>query len=352
MRLINKLLYCLAAGIPAVALAACSSGGSSNGVATGPAPEQSTITIDMVPTADAAGVYIAQDKGYFKQQGLTVKIVPINGGEYGIGDLQTGKAQLIEGNYVSFILAQIAGTFAAPNPTNPKAPPEPAKPINMRLIADSSQMQPGNQGLYVLPNSPYKTVQDLVKHKVSVGVNTLHNIGSVFLGALLASGGYKLNALGQSPQILPLMPQLLAQHVISAAWLPEPFATEAQQQYGAVQLADFDQGSLQGFPIGTIAGSNDWVQQHPKTIAAFLRAYNEGQQVADTNRAAVETALVQNKVAPNAEIAATMTLDTYPLAMDVPVMQRVADAMYQFGLIAKPYKIANMIQPEPGEING
>ena len=28
-------------------------------------------------------------------------------------------------------------------------------------------------------------------------------------------------------------------------------------------------------------------------------------------------------------IAANMTLDTYPLTMDVPVMQRVPDAMYQ-----------------------
>ena len=34
-----------------------------------------------------------------------------------------------------------------------------------------------------------------------------------------------------------------------------------------------------------------------------------------------------------------MTLDTYPLAMDVPVMQRVADAMYEFGVISKPYNI-------------
>src|ERR1700722_8499147 len=223
MRLINKLLYCLAAGIPAVALAACSSGSSSTtGVASGPPPEQSSIVLDAVPTADAAGLYIAQDNNYFKQQGLTVKIVPINGGEYGMGDLQTGAAQLIEGNYVSFILAQIAGTFAAPNPKNP-AQTEPAKKIDMRLIADSSQMLPGNQALYVLPSSPYKTVQELVAHHVAVGVNTLHNIGSVLLGSLLASDGYKVSALGQQPEILPLMPQLLAQHKISPARLPEPF---------------------------------------------------------------------------------------------------------------------------------
>lgn len=348
MRPINKLRYCLAAVIPMVALAACSSGGSS--VATGPAPEMSTITIDTVPTADAAGLYIAVDDGYFAQQGLTVKIATIGGGEYGMGDLQTGKAQLIEGNYVSFILAQIAGKFAAPDPTNP-AKTEPSKPIDMRMIADSSQMQAGNQALYVLPGSPYKTVQELVKNHVAVGVNTLHNIGTVLLGSLLASDGYGVNALKQVPEILPNMPELLDKHVIPAAWLPEPFGTEAEQEYGAVQLADFDQGSLQNFPIGTIVGTAEWVQAHPKTVAAFLRAYKEGQQVADSDRAAVEQALVAH-TGVTKQVAATMTLDTYPLVMDVPVMQRVTDAMYEFGVIKKEFNIASMIQPEQGEIGG
>ncbi len=347
VRLINKLRYCLIAAIPVVTLAACSSGGG-GGTAAGPAPEQPVIVIDAVPTADAAGLYIAEDDGYFARQGLTVKIVPINGGEYGMGDLQTGKAQLIEGNYVSFILAQIAGKFAAPNPTNPTQT-EPSKPLDMRLIADSSQMQAGNQALYVLPSSPYKTVQALIKAHVAVGVNTLHNIGSVFLGSLLSSYGQKVSALGQVPEILPMMPELLEQHKIAAAWLPEPYGTEAEQSYGAVRLADFDQGSLESFPIGTVAGTRSWVASHPNTIAAFLRAYQQGQQVADTNRSAVEATLVKH-TGVTKELAATMTLDTYPLAMDVPVMQRVADAMYEFGLVTRPYAITRMIQPEPGEI--
>jgi NitT/TauT family transport system substrate-binding protein len=347
MRLINRLGYCLLATIPVVALAACSSGSSS--VTTGPAPEVPSIVIEAVPTADAAGLYIAEDNGYFAQQGLKVTIAPINGGEYGMGDLQTGKAQLVEGNYVSFILAQIAGQFAAPNPKNPTQT-EPSKPIDMRMIADSSQMQAGNQALYVMPSSGYKTVKDLVKNHVSVGVNTRHNIGTVLLGSLLASIGDKVGALGQSPQVLPNMPQLLDSGVIKAAWLPEPFGTEAQQEYGAVQLADFNQGSLQNFPIGTIVGSNAWVSSHPNTVAAFLRAYNEGQQQADTDRAAVEAALVKHVTGMTPELAATMTLDTYPLAMDVPVMQRVADAMYEFGVIPKPYDLKNMIQKEPDMI--
>jgi NitT/TauT family transport system substrate-binding protein len=350
MRLINRLGYCLVATIPLVAVTACSSS-SSSGVETGPPPEVSSITLDVVPTSDAAGIYIAQDEGYFAQQGLKVNIVPINGGEYGMGDLQTGKAQLVEGNYVSFILAQIAGQFAAPNPMNPMET-ETSKSIDMRIIADTSHMQAGNQALYVLPNSPYKTVQELVKADAAVGVNSLHNFGTVLIGSLLASNGYKVDALPEKPEILPEMPQELADHQIPAAWLPEPLGTEAEQDYGAVQLADFDQGSVQDWPVGTVVGSTPWVQSHPKTVAAFLRAVQEGQELADTDRAAVEQALLKNKVAPTAEVAATMTINTYPLVMDVPQMQRVSDAMYEFGVINKPYNIASMIQPEAGEIGG
>jgi NitT/TauT family transport system substrate-binding protein len=351
MRPISKLRYGLVAAITVVTLAACSSGGSSS-VETGPAPEVPSITIDVVPTADAAGIYIAQDNGYFTQQGLKVTIKSINGGEYGMGDLQTNTAQLVEGNYVSFILAQIAGKFAAPNPTNPAAPPEPSKPINMRMIADTSQMQAGNQALYVMPNSPYKTVQALVKAHATVGVNTLHNIGTVLLGSLLTSDGYPVSALKQVPEVLPEMPAMLDAHKLPAVWLPEPFGTQAEQEYGAVQLADFDQGSLQNFPIGTVVGNATWIQSHPDTVAAFLRAFQQGQQVADTDRQAVETALEKNTQGLTPVVAATMTLDTYPLVMDVPVMQRVSDAMYEFGVIGKPFSIASMIQPESGEITG
>src|ERR1700735_5884301 len=223
MRLTNKLRYCLVAAIPVVALAACSSSGGSSSVATGPTPEVSTIVIDTVPTADAAGLYIAQDNGYFAKQGLTVKIAPINGGEYGMGDLQTGKAQLVEGNYVSFVLAQVAGKFAAPDPTNPAGPSQPVKPIDMRIIADSSQMQPGNQALYVMPNSGYKTVAELAKDHVKIGINSPNNIAQVLLGSLFAANGLPLGSLKQGVQpVFPLMPAYLANHKIGAAWRPEP----------------------------------------------------------------------------------------------------------------------------------
>ena len=337
MRPIHRLACSLLVAFPVGVLAACSSGG---GAAGGPAPERSTIVVDAVPTADAAGLYIAQDNGYFAQQGLTVKIGTVFGGEFGMADLQSGKAQLLEGNYVSFILAQTAGKYDN-------------KPIDMRIVANTSQMQPGNQALYVMPESKFKTVADLTGHHARIGINTPDNIGQVLLGSLFKENGLTMSGIQQVYDPLPTLPKLLSTGKIDAAWLPEPFGTEAEQQYGAVQLADFDTGSLQNFPIGCVIGTTQWVKTHPNTVAAFLRAFQQGQQIADTNRNAVEQALLRTKVAATPVIAATMTLDTYPLTMDVPAMQRVPDAMFEFNLMPgfkQPYQITEMIQPEPGEI--
>ena len=330
MRFSSKLACDLAVVIPAIALAACSGGGHAG--PPGPRPEVSAITLDVVPSADAAGIYLAKEDGYFAQQGLAVTIKPVSDGGHGLADLRTGAAQLVAGNDVSFILAQVTGSFS------------------LRLIADTSQLRPGNQALYVPAGSPYKTAADLVSAHAGVGVGAPRNIGSVLLGSLLTADGYQADALKQVPEAAGDLPELLAGHKVAAAWLPEPLGTVAEQEYGAVPVADSDQGALRNLPIGTVAGGTPWVRAHPDTVAAFLRALDAGQQAAGSDRAAAERALVRYGVAPSAEIAATMTLDSYPLAMDVPVMQRVPDAMYECGLIPRKYDIADMIQPESGEV--
>jgi len=348
MRRIRSLVCSLFIVVPVITLASCSSGGDgSTSVSSGPAPEVSSIVVDAVPTADEAGLYIANQKGYFKQQGLSIKIVPILGGEPGMADLQTGKAQIIVGNYVSFILAQIHRTYHG-------------KPLDMRIIADGSHMQQGNQAIYVMPGSRFKSVADLTKFHAKVAINTPNNVGEVLFGSLFKENGLNLGDINKVYEPFPNMIAGLASGKLDAAWLPEPFGTIAQETIGAMALDDFNQGSLQNFPIGAYIGTTKWVQDHPNTVAAFLRALDEGQQVADTDRPAVESALMDkaNLTAAFAATplqAATMTLDTYPLGMDVPSMQRVSDAMFEFGLesgLKHPYQISNMIQPEPGEIGG
>ena len=334
MRLIEKLAYCLFAIIPVVA-AGCSASGTTTMTAatSGAPPEQPTIVVEAVPTSDEAGLYIAEDDGFFRQQGLNVKIEPTTGGELTLPDLQSGKAQIVAGNYVSFIKFQ----------ANHRA--------DLRIFAEGSLMNPGNQAIYVRPGSDIHSVADLAAHHATIGVNTLNNVGQVLIGSLLKSDGLPLGHVHlTAPKTgFPGLIAELKSGSIDAAWLPEPFGTMAQQQFGAVELADLDQGALQSFPIGCYIGTKSWTTTHPSTVAAFLRALEQGQEVADSNRAAVEQSLEKHTQVPPV-IADSMTVNNYPLSMSVPAMQRVADAMYEFGVLSRPYAITNMVQPEPGMV--
>jgi NitT/TauT family transport system substrate-binding protein len=338
---VDKFAY---SGVAVAAIAAmaaivgCSAGATA---AAGGQSKLTTITVDSVPTSEEGGLYVAAYEGFFTQQGLAVKIRPITGGEAGIPDLQSGRADLVAGNYVSFILAQMAGKFDG-------------RPANMRIIAAGSELRPGSEALYVMPGSKFKTIASLAAGHARVGFNTPDDVDDVMVAALLRSAGY-------SPQdIQPVMPaggfpallSMLPAGKVDAIWLPQPLGEIAEQKVGAVPLADFDQGSMQGFPFTGYIGTTQWVQSHPSTVAAFLRALGAGQELADTDRTAVEAAM-EKYTGITPLVADTMAIDSYPLEMDVPQLQRVPDSMLQYGLTPgakSPYQIINMIQPEPNLI--
>jgi NitT/TauT family transport system substrate-binding protein len=342
IRRLHYLAGTVAGTVIAVALAGCSSPGGTAGGAAGPQGLRA-ITVDAVPAAEEGGLYVAQAQGFFAQFGLTVKINSIAGAQTGIPDLQSGRAELVAGNYVPFIMAQMAGSFDR-------------RPVSMRIIAAGSEIQPGSEALYVMPHSRFQTLAELARAHARIGLDAAHDAGEVMVGALLAQAGYRLGDIRQVIPAagFPALLGMLSSGRVDAAWLPQPLGETAEQRIGALPLTDFDQGSLQDFPFTGYLGSTQWVRAHPDTVAAFLRALDEGQQLADTDRAAVESAMERYTDVPPV-IADTMAIDSYPLEMDVPQLQRVADSMYEFGLTPgarAPYRIAGMIQPEPGLTGG
>jgi len=320
------------------ALAACTTSTTTTSAPQG----MPSIVVDSVPTESEAGLYVAQYEGFFRQQGLNVTIRPVTGGETAIPDLQSGRAQLVAGNYVSFIIAQIHKSFNG-------------HPADFRIVAAGSQIEPGTEALYVRRNSPYQTIAALAAHHASVGLNTPNDVGQVLFGSLYQSEGYSFlrNAKQVTPrQGFPALLQMLGAGQVDAAWLPQPFGTMAQQMYGAEELADFDSGAMKDFPFTGVFGTAQWVKSNPEVVAAFVTALLEGQEAADSQRAVAEQAMAKYTSLPPI-IVGTMPFDTYPLTMDIPQLQRVPDEMFQFGLtegLKQPYQISGMLyQPAPGQ---
>jgi NitT/TauT family transport system substrate-binding protein len=140
------------------------------------------------------------------------------------------------------------------------------------------------------------------------------------------------------------MAAMLKAGKIAAAVLPEPFASQAQLSMGVTLLADLDQGATDAFPVQGCAVTKQWAELHPATLTAFRAAFEQGQQIADTNRSAVEQAMeaLPTPFGLTQVQAAVMALDSYPIgAVDVTRLQRVANVMHQF-LGFPPFSVRQM----------
>ena len=218
---------------------------------------------------------------------------------------------------------------------------------NLEIVAEGSLMQPNNQALYVVSGSPSATIADLKGRRI--GVNVVDNIGTLLISSVLEEHGLSARDVHFVPVPFPEMGQALKQHVIDAAWLPEPFGSVYAESMGVQEFCDLDQGATAGFPVGWYVVTKAWAKKYPRTLAAFLDALRAAQQTADTRRTAVEQAM-EKLPAPYTvppPIAAVMSLETYPLSIapdiDQSRVQRVANEMYQFRMLSQTFQVSSML---------
>ena len=296
----------------------------------GPA-EKTTLNVGVVPAMDSAGFFIALHDGLFAKEGLQVKYSPAVSSGTAVAQQLKGQLDISGGNYVSYI--DEAATDHQP----------------IELVAEASIMQQGAQTIFTMPSSKIKTLAQLKGHLV--GVNAPGNIDYLLDVSVLQENGIAPTSVKfpTAPIPFPQMGQMLQDGQIAAATLPEPFASQAEQQYGAVPLADLNQGATADFPVEGYVVTRQWAAQNPNTLKRFLAALETGQEIADTDRAAVEQAFESIRGQQNGQItpgiAAVMALDTYPIGIDQTRIQRVADVMYQFGLLKTRFNVSSMLMP-------
>ena len=317
--------------IALIALSGCGGAAATAGSTSPNGLQKTTLNVAVVPAVDSAGFFVALHDGLFAKQGLTIHYTPAVSSDVSIGQQFAGKFDITGGNYVSYIQHYVKDR----------------QPLE--IIAEGSVMQQGTQAIYTMPNSKIKTLSDLKGH--TLGINAPLNINYLLAASVLTQNGIKLTQVRfpAAPIPFPKMAAELAAGKVDAAALPEPFATSAEQQYGAVELTDLNQGATEQFPIQGYVVTKSWAQQNPGTLKAFVTALAQGQELADTSRSSVERAMEALTGPQNGEIppivASVMAVNIYPTAIDKVRIQRVADVMYQFGLLHARFNVTPMIGP-------
>ncbi len=300
--------------------AGCSGGGGS---AAPGGLEKTNLVVAAVPAMDSAGLYIAKNQGFFAAEGLNVTILKATSGATAITGQLKGQFDVTVGNYVSYI---------AKNAADPKA--------DLKVLAPASIMQSSNQEILVGPHSKITTVAGL-KGK-SVAVNVKNNIGTLLVKSVLNDNAVSPTSVRFVPIEFPNMAAELQQGKVDAAWMPEPFVTEAEENTGAVPLADSNQGSSQNLPISGYMVTGAWLKKYPNTAAAFRTAILRGQAVAATDPGAVQQGM--EKFAGTPQKAAAIANDPeFPTQQNAVLLGRLASLMLGFGMLPQAYNVNQMI---------
>ena len=325
----------LAIAALALGLSACSSGSSASsaagGTGTGSAssgqPEQRNITVGVLKSADAVTLQIAQDKGFFKQQGLNVKVVPETTTNDGTQGLLSHTMDFTTENYVGMFSQEKA-----------------VKGLNLKIVADDGQSSPNLWVLLVAKDSNLTSLSQLKGKKVGFPAKGF-NFGSMAADILMAP--YHLSSKDFTTVVLPFpaTQQALAKHTVDAIFTTEPFITVSEAATGDRVLEDMLSGPLAGFPTSCWGTTASFVQQNPKTVAAFQRAMTQASQVAATDTAYVRSELPKFIPGMKSTIANVITLPTYNTTLTLARMQRVADVMIRLGQLPKDFDVKSMFYP-------
>lgn len=213
---------------------------------TAPKGGQQSLTIGLMPDVDSIPFIIAQEKGFFKEEGLEVTLKPFKSAVDRDSALQSGNLDGV----ISDMLAEVF-----------------AKEGGFNTVITS--LTTGSYKVLVNKDEPATSIQQLKGKDVAISKNT---IIEYVTDRVVTESGLKSNDINKVaiPQI-PTRLEMLQNSKITAATLPEPMATVAVNN-GAKILKSSDQ--LGVYP-GVMIFTSQAVNSKEKEIQAMYRAYKK-----------------------------------------------------------------------------
>ena len=214
--------------------------------------ENTTLRLALLPIPDVLPVYVATEKGYFVEQGITVEALSVGSA--------LERDQLVQAGSVDGMINEISGA-ATFNRDQARVK---IVSIARSPIGDSPLFR-----VLAAPGSNLKTVADLAGVPIGISKNT---VIEYITTRLLEAGGVSAQAIAyQSIPVLPERFQLLLSGQVQAAVLPEPLGTSAIEA-GAVEIVN--DTALKSVSVSVVTFTDEVLKNKSDTVKKFMVAWD------------------------------------------------------------------------------
>lgn len=211
------------------------------------------LRIGVLPITDVVPFYVAQQQGYFKEQGVTVELVPVSSA--------AERDQLMGTQQIDGELNDLVSTVLF-NAQSPK----------IKIVRQARIAFPNAAEYWILTpkDSAIKTAQDLKGKEIAISQNSV--IEYVTQRLLEAEGLTAADIKTTNVPAIPTRLQLLQQNQVAAANLPDPLASLAILQGARIVVDDTKHTE---YSMSVISFRTDIVGNRGADVKKFLGAYDK-----------------------------------------------------------------------------
>jgi NitT/TauT family transport system substrate-binding protein len=309
------------AGAGAALLAAgCAANKGSGGASNIEVPE---VRLGVLGVPDVGPTYVAKRQGIFDRYGLRPKFVDSELTGDNRFDLVRGPEDIHFDSWVTIFLNIQDGA-------------------DWVLLGEAYQTGTNTTALVVPAKSKLRALRDLKSTRVAV--NNPAGLGVMLINAQLATVGLTPKDVTYVETPFDQIGARLKRGDAESGWMVEPFMTVSALENGTAPLADTAAGPTLDLPQSGYVCARQFAQRNPNTVRAFQSALVEA-QVRALDRGVLERELTDYLKTPkvDATIASLMNIGTYPSSLRAVRPQRVADLMFEQGMLRKKINVADLI---------
>ncbi len=287
--------------------------------------EPKTLKIGVLPITDVVPAYVAQEQGYYADEGIEVELVPVASG--------AERDSLIQAGGIDGELNELITTILTNAGSETK----------VRVVTTARRPFPDGPLFFILssPGSGITSAEQLKGVAIGISENTV--IEYVTDRVLQRQGFQPDEVVFTNVPRIPVRLELLLNDQLKAAVLPDPLASLAQMQGARVVLTDnvYPEASL-----SVLSFREDILKDRPNTVRAFLRAWDRA--VADIN---ADPRKFRNLLIEKARVPEPLQ-DRYDLPSfpekELPSEAQVEDVIdwaLEKGLISQPMRYEEVVDP-------
>jgi NitT/TauT family transport system substrate-binding protein len=291
------------------------------------------LIVGLVPGVDNSPLHVGLQEGFFRAHGLNVVVRNYSSLRTEFQALTNGTVDIAAGDYADFFYKEAVGK------------------TRLHLVADGYDAAPDVMEVLTLPSSGITTPQGL-EHKVVAtpepqmipfhggpGAQIVpYSLETLATESVLNSDGVTPTSVTWRPMPAQNMIKALSSGQVNAILATEPYVIAAESQLGALEVMDSCSGPTTSLPLSGYFSLAAYADSHRAQLADFRAALGSSQAETATRGPLQE--MLPHLTGLSTQDAALATVGTFPTSLSVDQVQRVADLMYQSGVVSSPINVS------------